>query len=489
MNLFWKTLEPFSSPFLLLFFLLFFHAVNRSRFSYPFRLFILAVMTGILYFAYSSLGINEDWLLFLKRLNSPFVLALSLLVVPAVILYGKKIYPLFLIVPIFFLELAIWKICSSDPLSGGFHWFRIPCEYLIMGVVSFLVILSFFLSVDTLRKGARITFFILLIYGGFVFRQDESDYQFMLTRRGEAIKGKFNAVETHPVLGSENALSYLPSAPCRFSADGGYVQGCVMELLQRIYQFDDTKSMSSHPGFTAFLSMILSALLFLILLHLIGARFWCGWICPLSTLGDLLDTLRRWVRFPHYKPPEKLKMSFFYSGFSWGVLGLLLAKAYAKLGPDGTHLGCRIPLYPFCRLCPGQLVCPAASRGWEGHFSLPGMEWMFGLFKIGAVTLLTVYLLSFLAARRLWCRFCPMGMIGGLFNRVSLLRLSKNSTNCSGCGTCNEVCPMNIHHVQEEMKQKNVSHFDCLLCLKCVTHCPKKKCLSLEFCGKVIKES
>ena len=117
------------------------------------------------------------------------------------------------------------------------------------------------------------------------------------------------------------------------------------------------------------------------------------------------------------------------------------------------------------------------------------MEWLFGYFRVAILLLLGLFLVGFMTARRLWCYFCPMGMIGGIFNRGGLLALKKDVRKCNGCGVCNEVCPMDIHLVQEEMEKEDVSTFDCVYCLKCVDKCPQDRCLHLEFAGKKIVES
>jgi polyferredoxin len=85
---------------------------------------------------------------------------------------------------------------------------------------------------------------------------------------------------------------------------------------------------------------------------------------------------------------------------------------------------------------------------------------------IGSLTLLTLFLASFALGRRLWCHFCPMGMIGGIFNRGGLFALKKDVLKCNGCGACNEVCPMDVQLVAEEMKKEEVSSFEIIYCMK-----------------------
>ena len=82
-----------------------------------------------------------------------------------------------------------------------------------------------------------------------------------------------------------------------------------------------------------------------------------------------------------------------------------------------------------------------------------------------------------------------MGMIAGLFNRGGMFRLMKDSSKCNHCGVCADVCPMDIDVVRSEMTDRNVSSFDCVLCLKCVEKCPRDGCLSLEHADGRIVES
>ncbi|MFH1174180.1 MAG: 4Fe-4S binding protein [archaeon] len=52
-------------------------------------------------------------------------------------------------------------------------------------------------------------------------------------------------------------------------------------------------------------------------------------------------------------------------------------------------------------------------------------------------------------------------------------KVSIDYKKCDGCGTCIEVCAVNVF---EKRKDKTVvaRQGDCLLCLSCVDQCPKK---------------
>jgi ferredoxin len=295
--------------------------------------------------------------------------------------------------------------------------------------------------------------------------------------------------DTIPVLASDYRLLYLPAAPCRFSADGGYVQGCNIELFQRILQVDLSKAAAGDPPALHALHLALSALLLFLVLVFVTGRWTCGWLCPLSTLGDVLSFVRAKLRIPYFKPGRGLLASGLPTGLSLLGIALLMARAFPSLDPAGRFLGCKIPIYPFCKLCPAQQLCPVAAKGPAGYPPVPTTEWAFGFFTVGSLGLLALFLVCFLAARRLWCRFCPMGMISGVFNRGGLVDLVKDGARCNGCGVCAEVCPMEIDTVRSEMTRRNVGCYDCVLCLKCVEHCPRDGCLSVSHAGHRVAES
>jgi ferredoxin len=294
--------------------------------------------------------------------------------------------------------------------------------------------------------------------------------------------------ETVPVLRHRGRKTYLPSAPCRFTADGGYVQGCNMELAQRLMQADWSKAAARDPAALGEIGVLFGALVLFLATSFVLARWFCGWVCPLSAIGGALDWLRRMLRLPHLKPARPVKLAYLFSGAGLAGLTLAMARAYPSLDQDGRFLGCKIPLYPFCKICPSQQVCPVASGGPGAYAGLPTWaEWPF--FRTAVLALLVIFAASFALGRRLWCRFCPMGMISGLFNRGGLVRLRKDAAKCNRCGVCADVCPMDIDLVRSEMREADVSSYDCVLCLECVARCPRDGCLTLEHAGATTAES
>ena len=458
------------------------------------RRFLAIILGASLFFAaYHAACLNASVRFWLEALNTPLVAAYWLVILPALYLPRNRWYKFFLLVPAAILALAVLAVFDAYQTvpegEGGFRWFLIRPAYLIGGVISVLVLIQPWLTLKRFRFTVRLVCLLVLLYGGFAFRQNYDDYQAMLERRRTTQPGIMNLSETTPVLQSEKRMLYLPSAPCRFSADGGYVQGCYLEMFQRLMQLDLVAVWQGDPGAVAALYVLTGALLLFVILCFMVARWFCGWMCPLSTLGNILDWFRRKLRLPHVKPSQPAKLGYLFSGLGFAGIALAMAKVYPHLDADGKFAGCKIPVYPFCKICPSQQICPVAAHGWDNYSGLPTWEWGFGFFRAASLSLLALFAFSFIATRRLWCRFCPMGMLSGIFNRGGALALTKDAQKCNQCGICADVCPMDIDLVRSEMKERHVGSYDCVLCLKCVESCPRDGCLSLEHAGVKVTES
>jgi polyferredoxin len=86
--------------------------------------------------------------------------------------------------------------------------------------------------------------------------------------------------------------------------------------------------------------------------------------------------------------------------------------------------------------------------------------------------------LSFLK-KRFWCNICPLGLLIGLFHRISLFRLRKDCQACTECGACYEACPMGIKSIYTERVKTDITTHDCILCGECVNKCPENNALAL----------
>ncbi|CAG0928316.1 Ferredoxin-type protein NapG [Thermoflexales bacterium] len=224
-----------------------------------------------------------------------------------------------------------------------------------------------------------------------------------------------------------------------------------------------------------------AVVLLTLLLTVIAGRAWCGWLCPLGTVLDLIPLRKRTLRD---KQPAISN--------SWRSVkyGLLIAILVAALLGNLTLL-IFDPLTIFIRTFTTSLW-PAADQivtslettlyrvpflsdpisaldGWLRPAIFPSQPvyyrdaWLFGAVFVGIIALNLI-------APRLWCRYlCPLGGLLGWISRGAWLR-REVAEECKGCTLCTSVCPTGTidatqHYVSDPA--------ECTLCLECLDVCPR----------------
>jgi len=205
-------------------------------------------------------------------------------------------------------------------------------------------------------------------------------------------------------------------------------------------------------------------------------RFFCGWICPLGTILDLLTSKIRKTA-----PIRALRGNTKY----WLLLPLLSASLFnlnlsGLLDPIAILLrGLTFLLHPLMGL--------TAREGWVGLYRLMGerrdglapaynlirdnllpfRDTIYPLALFSAAILLAIIALERFETRN-WCRnLCPLGTLLGWLGRFSPFRRLP-AVPCGDCGACRELCPTGFaqdHLVKEE----------CVLCMDCQRGCPHER--------------
>jgi MauM/NapG family ferredoxin protein len=202
------------------------------------------------------------------------------------------------------------------------------------------------------------------------------------------------------------------------------------------------------------LFIIIGAPLLMITISLFFGRAFCGWICPLGTLMDWVQSLIFWRNFPRKVKPVGDNREKRNNPFRYYLLIITLVGALAGL----QLAGILDPLVIFNRIM-AALVTDV--------FSLQQSPIRVSL-SIFSLVFVTIAILE-IWRPRFWCRnLCPTGALIGLFSRWSLL--NRQVTNsCTSCGECSRVCPMNA--IPSEPHDTDYS--DCIMCLECESSCPK----------------
>lgn len=218
--------------------------------------------------------------------------------------------------------------------------------------------------------------------------------------------------------------------------------------------------------------LLLPALLMVVATLLLG-RFFCGWICPLGTLLDLVTSKIR-----KSAPIMALRGNTKY----WLLLPLLSASLFnlnlsGLLDPIAILLRALTFLfYP--------VIGMAARGGWVSLYRaigekrdtvapaynlirdnlLPFRDTIYPLAFFSAAVLIGIIALERFETRN-WCRnLCPLGTLLGWLGRFSPFSRVP-TTLCGDCGKCRELCPTSFGEnvlVKEE----------CTLCMECQRGCP-----------------
>lgn len=176
-----------------------------------------------------------------------------------------------------------------------------------------------------------------------------------------------------------------------------------------------------------------------ILLVIIANKFICSWGCQIGTLQDLIFRLNRngddtkgLIR--QFKPSFAFTNSVRILSFI-AIIVFAVAWSYDIVEP----------IDPFKIYKPG-VVLPAG--------------WIF----ISAILILSLFIY------RPWCHlFCPFGLVGWLFEKLSIYKIKVNYNTCISCGKCSKACPSNV--MDAILKQDKVIP-DCFSCSTCINVCP-----------------
>jgi polyferredoxin/Na+-translocating ferredoxin:NAD+ oxidoreductase RNF subunit RnfB len=195
--------------------------------------------------------------------------------------------------------------------------------------------------------------------------------------------------------------------------------------------------------------LVIGAPLLLLAATLILGRFFCGWVCPMGTILDLVRPLARWQKRLLKKNPQGQN-----SPAKYYVLAAVLVSSFFSL----QILGMLDPLV---------IVNRAASTLLLDALAL--QRPLFRMYLTASFLLVGIVGLE-LWRPRFWCRhLCPLGALLSLFSRWSLLN-RKVSAACNYCGQCQRTCSM--HAVGSD--PHDTDYAECHMCLACEDICPQK---------------
>ncbi len=218
----------------------------------------------------------------------------------------------------------------------------------------------------------------------------------------------------------------------------------------------------------------------LVLITVFAGRAFCGWICPLGTLNNIIGTLKKKNEVRAIKPPWRYAKYFILifliaaSAFNLQLTGLL-----DPLSLTARSLTLSIfPAFNFLTRSFFDVLYRSDIPGITGisepiytalkksvlSFQQPYFDQALfvGLLFAGILSLNFWH-------RRFWCRYlCPLGALLGLLSRHALLSRSI-SEGCNECGRCAGTCEGDSRPDKKEDWLKT----ECLYCGNCDDICPQ----------------
>ncbi len=265
-----------------------------------------------------------------------------------------------------------------------------------------------------------------------------------------------------------NILLTLPTLSCHFLDQR--IANCYIYVVQ------DLLGSGWKVKYT---SLIIPTICFLILGVIFG-RAWCAWVCPIGFIQDLFSRARKYLNVSHYTLSEKLKQAVVI--VKWFIL---LAMITISLGIGIPHFFLKAYQYdlilPFCQICPGKQIYTMLGGRFSQVLKVDTITTLTAVMGYLAVASFIFYLVTTAFIRRLWCRICPMAILLGYLNKISLFTLRKEGKRCTKCGICLRACPVQVKEVYEEKDKDRIDPSTCILCYRCVEMCPEKDALKIGF--------
>jgi len=196
-----------------------------------------------------------------------------------------------------------------------------------------------------------------------------------------------------------------------------------------------------------------------LVLALLARGAFCGWICPLGFLQDLVAGLSAFVQ---RRVPAVFR----------GMRALRRAAApLAVLDRPLRFLKYAVLAWAIWGTASFGVMVFRDVDPWIALLDIGQGSTGFGL------VILALLVFGSLFVDRPWCRYaCPLGAAQGLVARFSPVHLERSAAACVDCNLCTRSCPMGL----EVAKATRITSADCIGCLECVEACPREGALDLR---------
>ena len=267
----------------------------------------------------------------------------------------------------------------------------------------------------------------------------------------------------HAVQAGALALFALPLVVVGWGLFGTFVGGEEPASAPEGLPFFGSLSSSSVAGFelldpfgmlqvaaaskTFSLDWLWAALPVLIVYGLIRGRAFCGWVCPVNLLLEIVDALRAklGVQVREMPVPRHAKL--------WIALAVLALSALTS-----------VPVF--------EAFSPVSAINKGILFGSVTGLWV----------LLAIVVVELFWGHRVWCRsLCPLGGFYEAVGRVGQVNVRYDRDACIHCDACQKSCLSDPAILDPVLTERDVivRAGDCMACGSCIDACPTR---ALSFC-------
>ena len=299
--------------------------------------------------------------------------------------------------------------------------------------------------IGRLRLGVQLLMLFFMLYGG-------------------AVLGHYLA---------DKVSGTLPALSCAFDQENADYCVLIPTQHQLHHRVGESIVKMQQFSFQIFLPLVFTLVSFFLMFIVLNKAF-CGWICPLGTVQELIYKAGRRLGFDMKRLENGGEKKV--RPVKWLVLVLLVftLPLLAGLGVAPHSAG-----DAFCQVCPSRIITTLATADTE-QLAVKTSSWDTIGFGIIRDMLAGFILIAALAVRQPFCRICPMLALHAAFRKLSPTRLTKQQHDrCEKCGICTKACPMDIPEIWKEHGAKAFNE-DCTLCGRCVEFCPDDNVIQIK---------
>jgi|Deesub1362A_J573_1020465.scaffolds.fasta_scaffold07760_6 polyferredoxin len=205
----------------------------------------------------------------------------------------------------------------------------------------------------------------------------------------------------------------------------------------------------THPAaLVIFLAVLTVSLLF--------RRGFCGWICPVGALSEVVGKVGARLFGRNFRLPPAVDVPLRL--IKYLILLFFLKLVLIDMPPQAVAAFLQSPYY---KVVDAKLL---------DFWIYPGRN---------TIIFVSALLLLSMVIRNFWCRYlCPYGALLGILGFIGLTGVRRDVEKCNNCKLCTRVCHSSIK-VHEKQVVRNP---ECNACFTCVDTCPKGA-LSMSVAG------